>query len=230
MVGSYNYEDIFNYDMEIDEEDLNRWDRTVRISSLGYYLVRDTRDNPVDSTRGFLNSMTLQFAADFLGPGSGANFIKFFTQHIHYRPVTESTVLAMALRLGLSRGLDDDISLPISERFFAGGGNTIRSLPLDMAGPLDDAGNPLGGNAMLLGNIELRQSIWGWLGGVAFIDVGNVFSEVQTMSLDDLRYCSGLGLRLETPIGPIRFDVGFNLNRREGEGKYEIFLSLGQTF
>jgi len=230
MVGSYNYEDIFNYNMEIDESDLNRFDRTVRISSFIYYLVRDSRDNPVDSTRGILNSFDVQYAAGFLGPGSGADFFKFFTQHIYYKSLTEGTVLATALRVGLARGLGGETSLPISERFFAGGGTTIRSLPLDLAGPLDDERNPLGGNAMLLGNVELRQSILSWLGGVAFFDIGNVFSEVNTMRLGDIRYCSGVGLRLKTPVGPVRLDVGFNLDKRKGEGDYEIFLSLGQTF
>jgi outer membrane protein insertion porin family len=127
--------------------------------------------------------------------------------------------------------------LPASERFFAGGDTTIRGYALDSVGApntISSNGFPTGGNAVILLNGELRMPVWRDLGAVLFVDGGNVFRRVTEMDLGELRGSVGFGLRYKSPIGPIRVDLGFKLDRREIRGTLErpteIHFSLGQAF
>jgi outer membrane translocation and assembly module TamA len=127
--------------------------------------------------------------------------------------------------------------LPASERFFAGGDTTIRGFALDTVGApntISPSGFPRGGNGLLLLNGELRVPVWGDVGAALFIDGGNVFDRVTEMDLAELRGSVGFGLRYKSPIGPIRFDVGFKLDRHEIggtlEGRRAFHFSIGQAF
>jgi outer membrane translocation and assembly module TamA len=148
--------------------------------------------------------------------------------------------------------------VPLSERFTAGGDNSHRAFPLDLLGktckdprePLDcrptllivgdnkDVVAPIGGNGLLLLNAEYRFPIFASVAGAVFTDVGNVYQ--QRIEFNDLRYGVGTGVRYLSPVGPIRFDVGYNLNRRilrfDADGKavrerpLSYFLTLGYAF
>ena len=128
--------------------------------------------------------------------------------------------------------------LPASERFFAGGSTTVRGFALDRLGDestIDQNGFPQGGNGLIIINNELRFPVWGNVGAVAFLDVGNVFETVSTMELGRLRGGAGFGLRYRSPIGPIRIDLGFKLDRRDfgsgtREGLTALHVSIGQAF
>jgi translocation and assembly module TamA len=127
--------------------------------------------------------------------------------------------------------------LPASERFFAGGDTTIRGFALDTVGApntISSTGFPRGGNAVLLMNGELRVPVWKDIGAVTFMDGGNVFDRVTEFDLGELRGSVGFGLRYRSPIGAIRFDVGFKLDRRvigeELEPRRAFHFSLGQAF
>jgi outer membrane translocation and assembly module TamA len=127
--------------------------------------------------------------------------------------------------------------LPASERFFAGGDTTIRGFALDTAGApntISSTGFPRGGNALLLMNGELRFPVWKDFGAVLFVDGGNVFDRTTELDLGELRGSSGFGLRYGSPIGPIRFDVGFKMDRRTIAGTLEsgrgFHFSIGQAF
>ena len=100
-----------------------------------------------------------------------------------------------------------------------------------MVGPLDPGtGLPAGGKLVLLINQELRFPIFSFLSGVAFYDVGNVYASLGTLGRFDLRQGIGAGLRLQSPIGLVRFDCGFNPFPRINEPKTVLFLSIGQAF
>jgi outer membrane translocation and assembly module TamA len=128
--------------------------------------------------------------------------------------------------------------LPASERFFAGGDTTVRGFSLDRLGTeetITETGFPRGGNGVVVLNAELRVNVWRSLGMVGFVDAGNVFLRASDIDLTDLRPATGFGLRYRSPIGPLRVDLGFNLDPRElVPGRLErrpvLHVSLGQAF
>ena len=129
--------------------------------------------------------------------------------------------------------------LPASERFFAGGDTTVRGFSLDRlgdVGTITAAGFPTGGNGEVVLNAELRVSLVGTRAeAVGFIDAGNIFRRASDLDLTNLRPAAGVGGRYRSPVGPIRVDVGFNLNRKELvpgtlERGYVLHISLGQAF
>ena len=128
--------------------------------------------------------------------------------------------------------------LPASERFFAGGDTTVRGWGLDQLGTpetLDANGFPKGGNSVLVLNAELRVPVWRDVGVVAFLDGGNVFRRVEDFAVSEIRGAAGFGLRYRSPIGPLRLDLGFKLDRRplpngDEERPTALFVSLGQAF
>jgi outer membrane protein insertion porin family len=203
----------------------------IHISSVSPSFVRDARDNSIDPTQGTYLSTEFQWATKIIG--SGTNFVKWFNQAQYYHAAYK-TIVATSLRLGLARAFDSTNELPLSQRFFAGGGRSIRGFELDTAGPLDPVtGKPLGGNSLFILNLEDRFPIYGNLGGVLFFDYGNVFeflSGPTGFSFGGLRKTSGIGLRYKTPIGPLTIDWGYKLDRRDGESPSEFFVSVGHAF
>jgi outer membrane protein insertion porin family len=137
-------------------------------------------------------------------------------------------VYVTGARVGLSRGLGGQV-IPDAEKFFAGGGTTIRGFEDDKLGGEDFFG-PVGGNAVFLWNNELRFPIRGIFGGATFLDVGNVYSTVGEFSFGDLREAAGFGLRVRTPFFLLRADYGIKLDRRPGESRGQFFFSIGQAF
>jgi outer membrane protein insertion porin family len=139
-------------------------------------------------------------------------------------------VLAASLRGGLAQGYFDTDELPIVERFFLGGRTTVRGYIQDGLGPKGEDETPIGGNAFLMENLELRVSITDSLGLVAFLDGGNVWRKMNEMSLNDFKFTTGLGLRYSTPVGPVRVDYGHKLQREKGESAGEVHFSIGHAF
>jgi len=128
--------------------------------------------------------------------------------------------------------------LPASERFFAGGDTSVRGYALDRLGTpetIDRNGFPKGGNAVLIMNAELRVPVWGGLGAVGFMDAGNVFNRISNFSFAAVKPTAGFGIRYQSPIGPIRVDLGFKLDPErlplgDLERRTELHISLGQAF
>lgn len=239
------------FDEKLSIEDQARIDRVfpkVRLSGFGGAISRDTRDDVLDPERGTFVSGESTLAARALGGQVG--FTKSYGQGFWFRrlPGKRRVVFATRLAVGLAKGfprtaesIDIDgqpitvivEDLPASERFFAGGDTTIRGFALDSVGApntITPSGFPRGGNALLLMNGELRLSVWRDLGAAFFLDGGNVFDRTSEMDLGELRGSAGLGLRYKSPIGPIRFDVGFKLDRRPNESPRAFHLSIGQAF
>jgi len=200
---------------------------TLAISGIRAGLIYDTRNNPFDPRRGILAGVAVKAATKYLL--SETDFAKVSFNVNHYRSLSERFVLAISLRGGAAKGFGATDELPLVERFFLGGRSTVRGYDQDMLGPKGVDGNPTGGNAFLLANIELRTSLGKGIGIVTFLDGGNVWQKTANMDLS-LKYAAGMGLRYSTPVGPLRVDYGYKLNRALGESHSEIHFSIGQAF
>ncbi len=200
------------------------FDLRLKIMRFNGSAVAERRDDLFDATAGFYHSSNLEYGADI---GRPVRFLKYLGQHFFYRRIGR-IVVASAARIGLATGFASDL-IP-TERFFAGGGNTVRGYAQDSIGPTGLFGGTAGGNALLILNQEARFPL-GWrLAGVAFLDAGNVFPSVQDIALRDLKIGAGFGLRIETPVGLVRLDYGLPFERNVDEPRGRLFVSLGQAF
>jgi outer membrane protein assembly complex protein YaeT len=238
--------ELFDERIAEDERlDVDRLFPQVRLSSFSASVYRDTRDDPLNPGRGWLLGSDSEVAAR--GIGSQVGFAKTYLQAFGFRTLSRprQIVFAGGARLGLARGFEQTVrsetvvaELPASERFFAGGSTTVRGFALDKLGApetISAAGFTLGGNVLLVLNAEIRAQLWRDVGGVVFVDAGNVFARVDTFDFGELRVSPGLGLRYRSPIGPIRLDLGFKLDRRElSSGNFEsptaFHISVGHAF
>ncbi len=214
-------------------------DRTVTVSPLTSTFRRETRDEVLDATRGAFMSQAFSYSPSWLG--SDAPFLKYFGQYFHYVPLQPERrkpftnellrprlVYAVGVRVGLAHGIDSLV--PESERFFAGGSTTLRGFEQNAVGPIGPDRIPLGGDAMLIINNELRFPLVGIVDGVVFSDIGNVFLQITDFSLSDLRKSGGVGLRVRTPWFLLRGDYGIVLDHRVGERRSRFYFSIGQAF
>jgi outer membrane protein insertion porin family len=217
--------------------------RRLRLSTLSGTWIRDTRDKPLDASTGFYQTVDLAITPRFLG--SNANFARVLGQSSYYKSFGK-TVWANRVEVGLAKAISGNV--PTSERFFSGGGTTLRGFPINGAGPqrtVSACGNPndpstctnirvpVGGNQLFILNSEFRfpTGIKKNLGLAVFYDGGNVYGPVGLGDFfQNYTNTVGVGVRYATPIGPIRFDVGHNLNPVTGLGSTQFFVTLGQSF
>jgi outer membrane protein insertion porin family len=175
-----------------------------------------------------------------LNKSSPLGYFKFFGKAATFLPISKKLIFALSLQAGTAYSYEGVDILPIHKRFFLGGSNTIRGYPLDTVQsdsvkslkPNAESDTTIGGNAMLCGNVEFRLETlknW-WL--VLFSDMGNVWADLGKFGVirTDWKYTTGAGLRWMTPIGPIRIDYGFKLQREEDESAGEWYISFGHTF
>jgi outer membrane protein insertion porin family len=265
----YTFRQVKVSNLRIQTQEIPLFNQPTLVSQFGSTWIRDSRNNPADATRGTFNSADLSVADTSIG--SSASFLRFFFQNSSYHPITRNFSFARSVRIGTLLPFHDTVSLtfpapttkttliPLPERFFAGGGTSLRGFALNQAGPRDGVnsaglvtGFPVGGQAMLILNQEFRfpmrlPFLGTQLGGAIFYDGGNVFSRISRVTLrtsppvplftvanpslpisqtnlstcvrncgNELNYFShtvGLGVRYATPVGPIRVDLGYQLNR-----------------
>lgn len=198
------------------------------IGSLRPALTVDRRNDPVNPTRGSFHSVSLEGAGAPLG--SEVTFLKSEVGTTWFVDWPPPTVLALGARLGLAGTFAGTPDLPVQERFFAGGETTIRGYARDQVGPRDAAGNPRGGQARVLLNAEWRFPIWRLVGGALFVDAGTVRRELVDLRLSEFKVGVGAGLRLNTPVGPVRFDVGYGLNPIPTKDRLNFYFSVGYPF
>ncbi|HZR26607.1 MAG TPA: BamA/TamA family outer membrane protein, partial [Vicinamibacterales bacterium] len=207
------------------------------LNALGFDYQHSTADNILNAHRGY----QLAFHAEQAGrivPGT-FNYYSFSADGRHYLPVIgDRVVLASRLQVGnISPVGSAETNVPFSKRYFLGGATSIRGWGRYEISPLD-AGLPIGGDSMLAFSEEIRGVISGNFGGVLFLDGGNVWAGSFGQKLNDLRYAVGPGLRYQTPIGPIRFDFGYQLNPipdllvngNPQTRRWRVHFSIGQAF
>jgi outer membrane protein insertion porin family len=187
-----------------------------------------TSDSPLNPTRGAL--VRGRFEHSNTAILSDVSFIKPLLEGRHYQRLWRQVILATRLELGVIQPYGESDEVPFNLRFFAGGPGSVRGFAINRLGPVDSNNKPIGGNSLIEGSVELRFPIVGDFGGALFLDFGNVYSNSWTYKLDDLRYAVGPGIRYNTPIGPVRLDIGFILDRREDEDPWRLEFSIGQAF
>jgi outer membrane protein insertion porin family len=284
---------VSNINNTVPPEDIPLFEQPTLVSQFGVTWARDARDNPADATKGSFNSFDFGIADTAIG--SSASFLRMYYQNSTYHPLGRRFSFARAFRFGVLQPYKDTVSLafpaqtsavqliPLPERFFAGGGTSLRGFALNQAGPRDLNGFPVGGQAILEFNQEIRfpmrlPFVGSALGGAIFYDGGNVYSRLSRITFrayspapvfnpakpteclynctNELNYFAhtvGFGLRYSTPVGPIRIDLGFPINRPrfvapicpsgnpdclEGQNGFQgtrlpgfqIFFNLGSTF
>ena len=261
----YAFRQVRVSDLKILSQEVPLFNQPTLVSQFGVTWFRDSRNNPADASKGSFNSADFGIADTYLG--SSASFLRFFFQNSTYHPIKRRFSFARSMRFGILAPYRDTVSLsfpapttpplptviPLPERFFAGGGTSLRGFALNQAGPRDSiSGFPVGGQAMLVLNQEFRfpmrlPFIGTSLGGAFFYDGGNVYSRLSRISFrtnlpsptlalqnpsqppgpanvpmcvtncsNELNYfahTAGLGFRYKTPVGPIRIDLGYQLNR-----------------
>lgn len=230
MYLSYNFERISNYNLDVSPEEIERNRTAVRLGRIGPSFARDTRDNAFDASSGTFTLGSLYYASTFLG--GNEKFIKMLVEHSRYYAISRfrDTVYSVSGRLGLASPFGGRDSLPISERFFGGGARDLRGFGFEEAGPQVN-GRPLGGNAVLVINNELRFPIYRFLGGSVFADTGNVFRRVRDIRPSNITQTVGFGLRINTPVGPVRFDLGFLvINKPDNVPSFRRHFTLGSSF
>ena len=191
-------------------------------------LTLNTSDRPINATRGSVAQLRAEHSAT--GILSDFDFVKAVIEGRRYLPLWRRATLAGRLKLGFVEPYGDSELVPFNVRFYAGGPGSVRGYGLNRLGPLAADGAPLGGHSLIEGSVELRFPVIGELGGVFFVDFGQVFEASLDYHLQELRYAVGPGVRYNTPIGPVRFDVGFIVDRRPDEPFGRIELSILQAF
>lgn len=256
---------VSNLNSHIASQEIPLFQQPTLVSQFGLTWFRDSRNNPADASKGSFNSADFGAADTYIG--SSASFLRFSFQNSTYHPIKRRFSFARSIRFGILSPYRDTVSLsfpapttpplptviPLPERFFAGGGTSLRGFALNQAGPRDSVtGFPVGGQALLVLNQEFRfpmrlPFLGTSLGGAFFYDGGNVYSRLTRISFrtnlpsptlalqnpalpasstnlptcvancsNELNYFShtaGLGFRYKTPVGPIRIDLGYQLNR-----------------
>jgi len=191
-------------------------------------LKWDTSNNLLNPTRGTVLRGEVDHSTNALI--STVSFFKLLLEARHYYPLGEKLVLASRFSVGGIKPYRGSETVPSNVRFFAGGPGSIRGYAPNRVGPLDSEDRPIGGDSLLVGSVEVRFPISGDLGGVVFIDAGNVYSSSPGYDLSDLRVGVGPGIRYNTPVGPFRLDFGFALNPRSGDPFGRLDFSIGQAF
>ncbi len=201
------------------------------VNAVGFSQTLDLRDSPVVPTRGLIVSQSLDVASSAVG--SDIDFVRATGRASYFIPIGR-TFFELGARSGIIRPLNGDssalYSLPIDERFFNGGSNTVRSFGERDLGPRDHRGHPLGGEFYTIFNIEYTFPIFGELQGAIFSDAGNLLPNANEPGFGDLRYAVGAGLRYKLPIGPIRLDYGVNPDPRPDEAFGAFHFSFGFAF
>jgi outer membrane protein assembly complex protein YaeT len=266
---TYRRVDIPENSLVIDPNLVPLFSQPVRVGMPALTYIRDTRDDPTDSHKGAFTSLDGGAASGYFG--SQANFSRFLAQNsTYYQFHKKRWVFARSTRIGFEEPFSSTDFIPLPERFFAGGSNSLRGFGINQAGPRDlQTGFPLGGQAIFLNNLELRTPplplplVGNDVSAVVFHDMGNVFSSAGDIVDSLLRHsqphpssCTDLavldcnfnyvshavggGVRYRTPIGPVSFDLGYNLNppafpvarenRVDQLKHFNFFFSIGQTF
>jgi len=198
---------------------------------------RNTTNNLLDAKQGYVASIHLEQAGRWLA--GSYDYYELTSELRLYRSLTRRIVAAGQARIGSIDALGDpETKVPFFKRYFLGGATNLRGWGRYEVSPLSGQGLPIGGHSFLNFSTEVRASLWRSLGAVIFLDGGNVWANRWSFDVNDMRYDVGPGLRYQTPIGPLRADLGYQLNPIPGlvvngqpeARRFRFHFSIGQAF
>jgi outer membrane protein assembly factor BamA len=214
--------------LKVDPAQIPLLSQPTKISSFGTAWIRDHRDSPAEARGGTFYSLDVSAAAEKIG--ATGNFMRLFAQNSTFHPIRALT-FARTTRFGVLQRFAGSLAtdIPLPERIYGGGGNSLRGFGFNQAGPRASTGFPIGGELMMIFNQELRfpmklPFVKGRVGGGIFYDAGNVFNDTGSVTLrakpqaqalglgDFFSHTIGVSFRYSTPIGPVRLDFGYLLN------------------
>ena len=214
-------------------EPFTGFEAETRLPYLGAQLLRDTRDDRIDPSRGLFASLDLSGSGTFLG--SDFQFLRLFAQGSSFRGLSfagRRWIWAQAVRLGLAHPFGGE-ELISSERFLAGGPFSVRGYETESLGPREILGDIIdraaGGEALFILNEELRFPLPWDLTGLVFFDAGQVWAHPEDVDFD-LATSLGLGLRARTPLGLLRLDAAYPFDPRPGQPRYKLYVGFGNAF
>jgi outer membrane protein insertion porin family len=228
---TYRYESIRITDITDDASNAIKQEEGKNyISSIRPDIIHDSRDNIYNPTTGWYNLVSVEYAGGDLG--GDKDFIRYETKNNKYFPIGIDGVLEFQARFGMVEAFGDSQEVPVYERFYAGGANTIRGYKERRVGPEGERGDPIGGRLRAIFNAEYTHRLTNNLKWAFFYDIGNVWANHQELDSDQLKLKSsiGTGFRVKTPLGPIRLDYGYALNPKPGDAKGRFHFSMSHEF
>jgi translocation and assembly module TamA len=216
---SYEHAFVTRHDIDTEED----------LLGLPVTLSRDTTDNLLDPTRGSRLRLTATPYAP-IGQQKTA-FLVLSARHTFYQSLDEAGDIVGAGWVGLGSIPGADLAdIPLSRRFYAGGGGSVRGFAYQHAGPLDRFNDPTGGSSLFEFGGEVRFKVTETIGIVPFLEAGSVYDDALPKFGQKLFWGAGIGVRYYTPIGPLRLDIATPLNPRRDDAKVQFYVSLGQAF
>ncbi len=217
------YGDITDTDFTSDELGADNY----FISRFGIEQTFDFRDDRLLPKNGF--HTRLQLEGGVLSSGDSNSFIRTDLESSYRYHIDKKNQLLARFRVSTLH-VNNDSVLPVDTRLFSGGVNSQRAYEQRELGPQSFSRDPLGGEAYWVGSLEFIRPILDPLQAVVFLDAGQLYGDISELSFDDPNFAAGLGLRIDLPIGPVRLEYGYNLNRDEGEPRGTFHFSIGASF
>ena len=195
---------------------------------VGLVQSLDLRDDPILPTKGYNGQLLSEFGS--ITGSDSTQYIKFDLNNSYRQPINEKSYLISRFDVGLIKPANS-ANLPIDRRFFSGGTNSVRSFEELGLGPRSESGgDPLGGESYWVGSVEYVRKIAGPFNLAAFYDMGQVYTRARDLDFSNASHAAGLSARIHLPIGPLRFEYGYNLNRKKHEPKGTFHFTLGASF
>ncbi len=234
ITGAYKFENVNVFDMDrhlawdTREQAGREW-----VSQFSLMLDRDTRDSLLMPASGYNLNFLSAISPEIFG--SSESFYRLELKGSYYHSFFDKAIIAMAgLRMGIVSNFDRNKQAPIYERYFLGGGDSIRGFSYRDVSPLDSRGNPVGGDTMLLGTVEISHPIWSFIRGAVFVDAGNVWRYSYNFRFSDINVGVGYGLRIQMPVinAPIKLDLAYPIvNKQDNESsKLRFHFNMGFTW
>jgi outer membrane protein insertion porin family len=224
LVWGYN----FSFRRFLLDRDDQHLDTGGLLAGPVFSVIFDKRDSPFDARRGSFHSSSFQFGVG--SSGSDLSYVRYLLRQSYYQPLGKFTA-AGSVRFGTIHPYSGTAPVSIIDLLFnAGGTSTVRGYPEDSLSAINIAGFALGGTDLLIMNGELRFPISRLFEGAAFVDAGNTFASTADLKLDSLALGAGLGLRVRTPLAPLRLDFGYPFTDAFGHHGLRFHFSIGQMF